>query len=74
VGRTKRSTVDVNALVAKIERLRSLSPTLGDLGDLIEEWVDRMIAGESLEELQAPGVTLSLHPLSSSLRFHSGPR
>lgn len=37
-------------LVAKVERLRRASPTLADL---IEHWVDRLIAGEPLEALQA---------------------
>jgi hypothetical protein len=37
-------------LVEKIERIARISPTTGQL---FEEWIDRLIAGEPLESVKA---------------------
>lgn len=37
-------------IAAKIERLAEMSPTTGLL---FVEWIDRLLAGESLEEIEA---------------------
>jgi hypothetical protein len=41
---------DVKRISEKLEHLERMSPTLGAL---LHEWIDRLLAGESLEDIQA---------------------
>jgi hypothetical protein len=43
------------ALAAKVERIGRVSPTAAAL---IEEWMDRVIAGEPIENIQAEATRL----------------
>lgn len=48
--RRKPVTDRATALAAKVERIARVSPTAAAL---IEEWVDRLIAGEPMEDIEA---------------------
>lgn len=50
MSRRKPVTDRATALAAKVERIGRVSPTAAAL---IEEWVDRLIAGEPMEDIEA---------------------